>query len=235
MILNSLNNIINGKMTDKIKIAKIQRNNEEVRLIITPNDLVLIISDEILFKLKLVEDVILTPSQLDHLVTESEFFKCDRESARILANRQHSKYELIDKLNQKDFSPESISRVISKFKDRGLLDDTKHAFQLANKLIERKPCGKPYLVSYLLGKKIPRNMAEQVARALYSSLSISELAISSLEKRWDSIKTYELETARKKAYNYLSGRGFDYGSSKEAFDDLMEKTLLKKTNEEIEN
>lgn len=222
-------------MSDQIKIAKILRNKAEVRLIITPHDRVLIISDETLFNLKLVEDVILTQSQLDHLLSESEFFKCDQESARILANRQHSKQELIEKLNEKDFPQDIISRVISKFKDRGLLDDSQHALELANKLIARKPCGKHYLISYLLGKKISRNMADQAANALYSSLSTEELAIAALEKRWEAIRTYELETARKKAYNYLSARGFDYRSSKEAFEHLMEQSPLEETNEEIKN
>jgi SOS response regulatory protein OraA/RecX len=49
------------------------------------------------------------------------------------------------------------------------------------------------------------------------------LAVASLERKWNSLKQFDLERARTKAYTYLSRRGIGYAAAKAAFEQLTNR------------
>ena len=52
----------------------------------------------------------------------------------------------------------------------------------------------------------------------------TELAIRALQSRWRRWSEIDVETARKRAYNYLSRRGIGYQAARAAFEELSGKT-----------
>lgn len=180
-----------------------------------------VVSEEIVYRHRLKEGIVITTFQLERLLSESEMFHCDRTVARLLAMREHSVGEIRVKLSKRRFSSDMIRQVVKKYKDQGMLDDVRFALEIAKSLIARRPCGRSYLTGYLRRKLIDRALAEQTTEAVLTGKNEIELAVSALEKRWTEFSRFELEVTKRKSYNYLARRGFSYEAAKVAFEKLQ--------------
>ncbi len=203
-------------MTEQIRLEKIKRSGRTVSLELSTSAEPLRVTEEIVFRHRLVEGVVLTASQIDQLRQEADYLRCENEVARLLATRPHASKELGLKLKRKGFSESSIDRVIAKYTANGLIDDAAHAHNLGRQLLQRKPCGRPYLLAHLQRKHIDRQLAEQAADSCLEDQDEHQLAHRALEKKWRELGQFGLETARKKAYTYLAGRGFSLSAAKAA-------------------
>lgn len=176
---------------------------------------------------------VLTDSQLKQLTAEDESLRCHRETMRLLTLRDHAVGELRRKLRLKGFDSNLVESAIVKLRQAGLLDDGKLALRWAKLLLDRKPCGRAYLIAHLLHRSIDRSLAEQAADAALAGLDRTELARKALENRRSLLQHLELERAKRKAYNYLARRGFSYSEAREAFEALIDET--DNTNEVSQN
>jgi regulatory protein len=208
-------------MTDQFQIVKLKRTRGRTMVDISGLDDDFEISRETVYRHQLVEGIVLTPSQVDLLRGESEQYLCNRRAARLLAMRGHSVGELTDKLKQKGHPTEAIKAVIRKYRAQGVLDDEHFAMSIAERLINDRPCGRPYLIAHIQRKKIDRAIAEKVVAMVLAGYNETDLATTALAKRWSQFSRFQLETARTKAYNYLARRGFGYGAARKAFANLL--------------
>ncbi|MBD3258111.1 hypothetical protein GF377_06735, partial [candidate division GN15 bacterium] len=172
---------------------------------------------------RLVEGVVITDHQIAVLQSQAERYACHRTTARFLSQRDYSVGELKLKLKKKGYASESIETAIKRYIEMGALDDARYAHQTGRSLIERKPCGRAYLLAYLQRRRIPRETAEQVARTLLAGSDETERATAALERRWSQLDQIELEPTRHRAYNYLARRGFSYEASRVAFENLWNR------------
>lgn len=210
-------------MSDRPKIVKLENFGGEISLHISTLDQPLTVVGEVAIKHRLKEGIVLTDSQVDILQNEAEQYRCNQAVVRLLALRSHSEGEVRSKLQRKQFSSDAIQAAIGKCRKQGLLDDSQFAYRQAEILLKNRPCGKSYLSAFLQRKKISRILADQTAEVLLCSRDTNALAVESLEKRWQSISQFELETARRKAYNYLSRRGFGYEAARAAFETIQQR------------
>ncbi len=179
------------------------------------------VSEETVYRHRLVDGIVITRSQLDILRQESDQFRCDREAARLLALREHSVGELTMKLRRKQFSDAAIQNVLTRYRSAGLLDDVRVAEKLGQQLIARRPCGRSFLVAHLRQKRIDRDLAERTADNLLADDDDVDRACAALEKRLPHLSQFQLEPARHKAYSYLARRGFSYDTAKQAVKRLI--------------
>jgi len=182
-----------------------------------------VVPELVVHRYRLKEGIVITPSQLKILRSESELFRCDQTAARMLAAREHSVGEIRAKLSGKRFSPKMIQQIVKKYKDQGILDDAHFAHRYGQNLLSQRPCGRPYLVASLRRKLIDRSLAEQTAEALLAGEDEKELAAAALAKKWGEYRQFELEAAKRKSYNYLARRGFSYEAAKRAFEQLQRR------------
>ncbi len=210
----------NNAMSETVRLLKIRAVGGGMELTLTGMEKPLFISETTVHRGSLQEGVALTPSQVEMLIQEDDFFRCDRRAARLLAARDYAIGELAAKLRQKRHTKDSIRAVTRKYVEMGALDDARYAQAAAASLIKRRPCGAAYLTAYLQKRKIDRDLAEQTAAMALEGVNTLELARTALEKRWFRFEQLELETARQKAYNYLARRGFSYDSAKTAFEQM---------------
>jgi SOS response regulatory protein OraA/RecX len=217
-------NISGGEpMAEQYRIIKLTMRGDNVQLKVSGCEQPLLVSQQTVAEYHLVEGVILTASLLQLLKEQSHRLFCERMAARFLAMRQHSTGELREKLLKKGFEPEVIHKVLRYYEEQGVLDDAHYAYRLAERLLEQRPCGRPYLVAYLQRRKIKRELAEQTADMVLRDNDENRLAEAALTKRWREFRQLELEVARKKSYNYLARRGFGYPAAKAAFDKLVNR------------
>ncbi len=203
-------------MADSIKLEKIIHRGRNVALELSSLAHPLIISEELVHKHRLVEGIVLTPSQVEELVVEAELLRCEETAARLLARRQHSAGELKIKLRQRRFSLETINSTLEKYIHAGLLDDARYAYELAEYMVDQRPCGKSYLTAFLQRKYIDRATAEQAVAAVFTNKDETEIAMTALRRRWREFAQFELEALRRKSYTYLTSRGFPFAVAKEA-------------------
>jgi len=211
-------------MVDTIKITQLEIGRDRAKLALSTLDKLLTISLATVAEHRLVQGVVITESQAEILTKESELFDCDRRAARILAGRDHSIGELKLKLRQRQFSAEAIDQTIKKYKQMGALDDEKYALKLAERLVAERPCGRPFLIGHLKKKHIPNNLIDKTADLVLTGLEEVALARAALDRRFYLWTEFDIETTKKKAYNYLARRGFTYPAAKAAFE-LMQESV----------
>ena len=207
-------------MDNKIKIERLKQSGSRFFLTITGLEKPLSVSEQLVYKFKLKEGIVITGPQRDDLQRESALFECDRETSRLLSLREHSTGELRFKLKRRQFASDIIGQMIKKYTELGFLDDAHYALKLAEQSLERNPSGRAYLVAFLQKKMLRREEAERAADIALAGKEEQALAESSLVRRWHLFRHLELERARQKAYNYLSRRGIGYQAAKAAFEKL---------------
>lgn len=183
----------------------------------------LFVADELVYRHRLKPGIVITAAQKEQLELEAELSECDRLIARMLAMREHSVGQLKAKLRQRKFKPETIQTQVQKYVDRGFLDDANFAYKQAQSFLETNPAGKNFLIAWLRKKHIAREIAEETANMLLGERDEIELAVASLERKWSSIRQFDLERAKTKAYTYLSRRGIGYSAAKAAFEQLYNR------------
>jgi regulatory protein len=193
------------------------------RVTITNCEKPLLVSDELVYRHRLKAGIVITPPQLAQLEAEAEVAECDRLVARLLAMREHSIGQLKVKLAQRQFKPEIIKDVVKKYINRGILDDAHFAHNQAQQFLDKNPAGRNFLINWLRRKHIHHDLAEQTAEMLLGEQDEVALAVASLERKWNSLKHFDLERARTKAYTYLSRRGIGYAAAKAAFEQLTNR------------
>lgn len=193
------------------------------RVVITHREQPLLVSDELVYRHRLKAGIVITQPQLEQLEAESELAECDRLVARMLATREHSIGQVRVKLAQRKFKAESIKLTIKRYRDRGLLDDAHFAHDQATRFLAHNPAGREFLINWLRRKHIDRDLAETTADLVLGDQDEVALAVTSLERKWNSLKEFDLERARTKAYTYLSRRGIGYSAAKAAFEQLYNR------------
>ena len=181
------------------------------------------VSSLLVLKYKLAVGTIITVAQFSQLKRESDDARAKGIAERLLALRMYGTDELRARLREKGCSAEGIASVIDDLTRRRLLDDEAYAFSLVRRALERKPAGEQYLIAILRKKRLNQQLATTVVQTALLSEDETLLAIRALEKRWRLWAKLDLESIRKKAYTYLSGRGIGYAAAKEAVDVLVRR------------
>ena len=132
-------------------------------------------------------------------------------AVRILANRDHSKYELKQKLQKRGFAIQSINSVLAECERFGYIDDKRTA-RIYILQLKRKCFGKRYIRNALKKKRLVGAAIEKILSQNYPGDDEYEHAGRLLEKK---NRTFEREAdLRKKSdkiYRFLYSRGFSPG------------------------
>ena len=208
---------------DIISIDSIQRKGVLYRLAFS-NGFEIRATKGVIERLKLVEGAQFTQQTFEELrkVLEERFAFYTAES--LLARRPYSIGEFKQRMGRKEISEGLISRIVKEFRGKGILDDYKYALARVKSLIDRKPAGKGYLVGWLQQRLVPREIAQEAVAEALGNVDEVATAVDLLERKRSSFEKFDLETARHKAYTYLSRRAISYGAAKTAFSKVFGKT-----------
>jgi SOS response regulatory protein OraA/RecX len=155
-------------------------------------------------------------------ILEEKFAHYTAES--LLARRPYSVGEFKQRMRHKEIAENLITAIVKEFRNRGLLDDYKYSLMRIQSLIERKPAGRGYLVAWLQKRLVGREIAQKAVAEALAGTDEVDTAVELLKRRRLSFEKFDLETARRKAYTYLSHRAISYGAAKKAFEQVFETT-----------
>jgi len=142
-----------------------------------------------------------TPAKTSHQ-------KAMNTAVRILTNRDHSKYELKQKLQQRGFASKVIDTVIAECERLDYINDprTAHIYILQ---LKRKCFGKRYIRMALKKKRLRGAVVENLLLENYPEADERENAGKMLEKKRQTFEPEEdLKKRKEKTYRFLCSRGF---------------------------
>jgi regulatory protein len=135
--------------------------------------------------------------------------KAMNTAVRILANRDHSKHELKQKLQQRGFAGEIIDTVLAECERLDYINDPRTALQYILQL-KRKGFGKRYIRLALKKKHLSGAAVQDLLKENYPAADERENAAKLLEKKRQTLKPEaDLQKNRAKMYRFLSARGFN--------------------------
>jgi regulatory protein len=138
-------------------------------------------------------------------------------AVRILTHRDHSKYELKQKLQRRSFENKVIETVIAECERLDYINDhrTAHLYILQ---LKRKCFGRRYIRMALKKKRLSGAVAENLLQENYPEADERKNAGKLLEKKSETFESEKnLKKRREKMYRFLYSRGF----SKDVISKLM--------------
>jgi len=142
------------------------------------------------------------------LATVSDGQKAMNSAVRILTKRDHSKYELKQKLQQRGFERKAIDTVIEECERLDYINDprTAHLYILQ---LKRKCFGRRYIRMALKKKRLGGAVAENLLLENYPEADERENAGKILEKKRETFEREEdKKKSREKMFRFLTSRGF---------------------------
>lgn len=179
--------------------------------------------EDLVVDYRLIPGKVIEKFLLNKLLLEAEVGKLMERMYRLFSIRQRSEREVRNyfKLGKiKGLNEMAIGLLIEKLKQKGLINDLEFAKSWVEARRRSKQKGMRALKSELYQKGIDKNIIEEV---LDQKEGEEELARKALEKKmrvWKNLPTLEF---KKKAYEFLSRRGFEY----EVVRDVIEKLARK--------
>ncbi|KKR62175.1 hypothetical protein A2362_02110 [Candidatus Curtissbacteria bacterium RIFOXYB1_FULL_41_59] len=187
--------------------------------------------ENVLLKYNLKISQSLTQSQIEKLIKENELGKLMDQSLRFLSYRPRSEKEVVDyligKISQKENIKYSqakesplIKQVVLKLKKYKYLDDFEFANWLVRSRIRSKPQGLS-LVKFDLEKKgIDDEIINSIIAKYPDQTVLAKRAIEKKLANWQKLPKGDF---KKKIYQYLASRGFNFETIGEVFANLEKK------------
>jgi len=165
------------------------------------------VTQGIVVKNQLEPGMFLEEKQIQILKNKADFILAKKKSLEFLSVREHTVYQLKQKLLLKDFPPEIIENVLSELQEEGSLSNERFAEVWIRSRIKKHPEGYVLLLSGLIKAGIPSGEAGNLLNLNMENIDFEEVLISAAEKimRNNSI-------TKEKLFRRLGARGFDISS-----------------------
>ena len=182
--------------------------------------------EDLVVNRRLVVGKIIEPEDLQKILFEAEVGKLMERIYRWFSIRQHSEKEVRDYFRVK--GKEEISQlvrdsVIEVLKKKGLVNDLEFAKAWVEARRKSKQKGIKALKAELFQKGIDKEIIEEVVRQQATGSSEEELARQALEKKMKFWKNLEPQVFKKKAFEFLMRKGFEYEVVREVIEKIMKK------------
>jgi len=147
---------------------------------------------------------------VEKLIKKDEFARARNYAYLLISYRDRSEFELKKRLVDKGFNREVAREVLDFLKNQNLVDDKMYVNKYLDEVLTGKPMGKMRVLYELKSKRIRE---ETIKNVLDKKLGIEiekKLAEKAAYKKMKVLKDYPPETAKRRLFNHLKNRGFQY-------------------------
>jgi len=207
-----------------VTITKIenQKKNKERFNVFIDGQFACGISGDTLIKFGLSANDKITDETLNEIKNFDEYLYSKKISFDFLSYRIRSEKEIRDKLKLKEISPGTIERTVEHLKELKLLDDEEFAKQLVREKLSSKPVGKAVLKQKLYQKGIPADITERILEESFNDTNEKEFVKEIFNKYFNRVKGLDIMKQRKKMFDYLARKGFDFELIKEVINENIQ-------------
>jgi regulatory protein len=146
-------------------------------------------------------------SRTEALLKSDQRHRCLNAATHYLSYRPRSEFELRERLRRRGFADDSITAVLDKLKEQGLMDDTKFAQFWKDNRETFSPRSQWLTRLELRRKGVAEDIIEQTTDAIDDDNSAYRLALSKAR----NLPLSDRQVFRHRLGNYLKRRGFGYG------------------------
>lgn len=199
--------------------------------------------EDLVVEYRLIPGKIIDSTQLEKLLYEAEVGKLMGRMYGLFNIRQRSEGEVRNyfriknqefKIRQKEqIGDLAIESVIKKLKFKGLLNDQEFAKLWVQSRRRSKNKGKLALKQELIQKGINKEIIDIVLNPILvdrDMVSEEQLAYKAIAKKWSIWLLLPNLAKKRKAYGFLSRRGFEYGIIKNVIEKLIKKEYTTEYN-----
>jgi len=177
--------------------------------------------EDLVVNRRLVVGKIISAEELDKILFEAEVGKLMERMYRWFAIRQHSEKEVRDYFRVKgkeEISQLIIDALVETLKKKGMVDDLEFARAWTEARKRSKQKGIRAIKAELFQKGIDKKIIEEVTRVESQESSEEDLARQTLEKKMRIWKNLPPLESKKKAFEFLMRKGFEYEVVKDVLD-----------------
>jgi len=174
----------------------------------------LLLSKEVIVDHGLRRNDDLSEEMISAIRQEQRYHDAYLAAMRLLNYRMRTQKELGQRLAEKKFDGETVSRVIQKLLSLGLISDSRFAEAYVASKIASKPVGKRELERKLREKGLSKAAASEAIAEVGNEESQLELALLAAERKMHSLKRFEERKKKEKLVAFLARRGFEWSTIK---------------------
>ncbi|MBI4358927.1 MAG: regulatory protein RecX [Candidatus Omnitrophica bacterium] len=142
---------------------------------------------------------------------------------RLLASSKKSEVELLERLARKGYLPDVARQVTQELKARGILSDQKMIEEAIQWSSQSKRYGRRRIFMELKKRGIKSDAIEKALNDYPRNLE-REVATQLARDRWARLQKVDFNKRRKRLYDFLINRGFDFDLCRELVAELATKT-----------
>jgi len=199
-------------MDNKLHITKIERQkkNRKRYNIYLDGEFYCGLYDDTILKYQLAAGDEISEEKIIEIREFDEYIFGKKTAFDFLSYRIRSADEIKKKLKAKKITENIIAKVIAHLEELKLIDDEQFAMQLAREKIKNKGVSRKVLQQKFFQKGIPKEIGESVLGKIFGEINEKELALRNLDKYFPKIKDKEKAEQKKKIFDYLARKGFDF-------------------------
>jgi len=168
----------------------------------------------------------LSDQEIEKIISEDKTIRGKEYLLRLLSRRIYSRYEILNKLNNKGYPENIIANLIFWLENNNYINDELFAKMWAQFRLQNKPIGRYKLNQELRLKGIKQDIIKKIIDNAYNKIDELTLARDLIK---DKIMSAEIKSIRidpKKIYNFLLRRGFSIEISKNIYHELKNKDTV---------
>lgn len=218
------NSDIESKLPLPVTKITVQKNNQD-RFSLFHKKLFLIgISRKTRKDFSIEEGVTLTLSLYKQLRDAEDLVAIREACFRYLSRRDHSSFELKQKVKKKGYKEIDVELVIKNLSESGYINDEKFAAKFVEEKTELNQWGPKKIKSHLYKKGVARKIIGNVLSHKTDDLQLQHICVDLVMKRKRHFLRETDDYKRKqKIYRYLAGRGFSGSVIKKSLPLITEK------------
>jgi regulatory protein len=147
-------------------------------------------------------------------------------SLRLLEATPKSRRDLSQKLKDKGFSQDLIEETLNELEARGILSDKAFAQNIVTRLTHGNPSGSRKISFELKRKGVPNAIREEILAKIDPERE-AERAKDLAKTRWERLANQPFDKRKKKVFDFLLRRGFDYQLVRDTMEALGRDSSLR--------
>ncbi|MDD5084771.1 MAG: regulatory protein RecX [Candidatus Omnitrophica bacterium] len=154
-------------------------------------------------------------------VTEASIKKCLQYALRLLSISPRTQSKLEERLKEKGYGVTAVREVMNYLSERKLINDASYARAYVEEMTERKPCGR-HRLKYELKRRGVKEAVTEEALSSRDKQSEYKLALELAKERAGRLASIETMKRKKRIYDFLIRRGFDFEVARKVIGDIDE-------------
>lgn len=206
-----------------MKITRIVKKDDNNVIVYLDNDEKFFLTYEVFLKNGLRKNAEIPTDHFAFLMRENQKYHIKQKAFSYIARRHHSIFEIKTKLRQKKYDKDLIEEIITDLSVSKYLDDYEFSRVFTEENVRLKLWGKNKIKAELMKRGVDARIISEVMSENFpegndfnSAIELAKKKVKILTKR-----NFEEKKLKQKLYVFLSSRGYDYETSREAVDKVI--------------